>query len=118
MFSRRTLACLARIVLAWFVLHLGAGVAAPALRAPVGELVCSGGGLKLLPSDGDAAKLHAGGGVQCPLCAPALGPPPPAAGFEGVAGADALPLAALPIGVLHILLPPPSARGPPALRLA
>jgi hypothetical protein len=117
MFSRRTLACLARIVLAWFVLHLGAGVAAPALRAPAGELICSGGGLKVLPSDGGAAKLHAGG-VQCPLCAPALGPPPLLAGFECAAGADAAPLAPLPAGPLHVLLPPPSARGPPALHLA
>lgn len=117
MFSRRTLAFLARIVLAWFVLHLGAGVAAPALHGPAGELVCSGGGLKVLPADGGAAKLHAGG-VQCPLCAPALGPPPLQASFEGVAASDAAPLAPLAVGALHVLLTPPTARGPPALRLA
>jgi hypothetical protein len=117
MFSRRSLALLARIVLAWFALHLGAGVAAPVLHASAGELVCSGGLLKVLPAEGDAAKLHAGG-VQCPLCAPALAPPPALAGLAVVRLAAAAAVAPPRMGTPRILLAPPTARGPPALRLA
>ena len=111
-------ACLlARVVLAWFALYLGAAVAAP-LVAPGGfAVVCSADGIARpvqvddagIPGDARHASLH------CPLCVPASAPPP----------ALATEAATPPQPLAHALPPspptapstsaaaPPPARGPP-----
>ncbi|MCG2594838.1 hypothetical protein LZ009_18825 [Ramlibacter sp. XY19] len=112
MFSRRLTTCLARFVLAWFVLHVGAGVAAPVVNPQALQVVCAGSGLKLVPGgDGDAQVVA--GGLDCPLCSPALAPPPAPAAMPllqaapplVVAQPESITLAASPV--------PPPARGPP-----
>jgi hypothetical protein len=117
MASQRTVRFLARFVLAWFALYLGAAVAAP-LVAPGGyAVVCSADGIARLvqvddsgvPGDARHATLH------CPLCVPASAPPPPA---ELRAAQPPLPLACeLPAGTDEwpsaVAAAPPPARGPP-----
>ena len=117
MLSRRSMVFLARFVLAWFVLHVGAGVAAPMVNPQALQVVCAGSGLKLVPGDDGQAQVVRSG-LDCPLCSPALAPPPtPAA-------APLLPSAPPPAAVQPQPFVPPSnqapppARGPPASAFA
>ena len=59
---------LARLVLVWFALALGAAMASPVVHPQAAELVCSGGEIKrLVLGDADApAPSHT---LDCPLCA-------------------------------------------------
>lgn len=103
---------LARLVLAWFVLAVGAAVAAPMVQPGGGmQLVCSGGGLQLVPGDGDAGT--ASFTLDCPLCTPAYAPPPAARSLAPVAtGSQPLPQRAAVSAQLAPSWTPP-ARGPP-----
>lgn len=114
MLPRRLLPLFARFVLAWFALHVGAGVAAPALHpAAALQMVCAGGSLKALPGSGDDAALRLAS-IDCPLCAPAIAPPP------GAVQAAVLPASYAPAPEMAIAAAPPNefapppARGPPA----
>ena len=72
----RNASFLARLVLAWFALSLGAAVASPVLHPQGVQLVCSAGGaLKLvLPADdGQAPQVRSG--MDCPLCVSVDAPP-------------------------------------------
>jgi len=113
----RSAAFLARCVLAWFVVALGVAVAAPLVQPRALQLVCGAGAVKLLPQDGEDA-APAALTLDCALCAPALGPPPPA--FALVLPAAGSPqqrvLVAAPPADAADLHPPP--RGPPADLLA
>lgn len=107
---------LARFVLVWFALALGAAIASPIVKPQAVELVCSAGGaVKLVTSD-DGAPSSAGHTLDCPLCLISSAPPP------------ALQLQVEPQQPLaHALRPIPAApiagrtaaplpaRGPPAL---
>lgn len=108
---------LARLVLAWFALALGAAVAAPFVKPQALELVCSAGSTVKLVQTGDEGGAATGHVLDCPLCLVG-GAPPPA---PHVAPVHAQPLA-------HVLRPlPPAAhcavrtaaplppRGPPVL---
>jgi hypothetical protein len=108
---------LARLVLAWFVLSLGAAIASPLIQPQALELVCSAGGaMKLIVKSDDGTQKTSGHTLDCPLCA-TLGAPPPAARVQAEppqALAHALP----PLAVAHIAdrtAAPLPARGPPAL---
>jgi hypothetical protein len=112
----RTARFLARLVLAWFVLCLGAAAAASALQPQGLEMVCSGGSMKLLPAqdsdDGNGGTLRIG--LDCPLCSPAAAPPPAPLAWAPAAGAHAV---AQPGANRALPRPPalsPPARGPPA----
>ena len=73
----RTSSMLVRLVLAWFVLTLGAASAAPVMQPTTMALVCSEGGAKVVFVDQDGAALHGKGHtLDCPLCLPAALPPP------------------------------------------
>jgi hypothetical protein len=105
--------CLARFVLAWFVLHVGAGVAATVVDPQALQVVCAGSGVKLVPGDDGQARLVSGG-LDCPLCSPALAPPPVPVAMpllQSVAP-QALPQPRL-VFPFENQAPPP-ARGPPA----
>ena len=114
MLPRRLLTLLARFVLAWFVLHVGAGIAAPVLNPQALQVVCAGSGLKVIPGgDGDAQVVT--GALDCPLCSPAIAPPPAAAALPLLQAAPALVLAQPRVAlVLPPNQAPPPARGPPA----
>src|SRR4051794_31928540 len=114
MFPRRLMAFLARFVLAWFVLHVGAGVAAPMLQPDAVQVICAGSGLKLVTdSSGDTQVIS--GGLDRPLCSPALAPPPAAASVPLLQAAASVRAYARPRPVTaRASLAPPPARGPPA----
>lgn len=112
--SLRSARFLARLVLAWFVLATGVAIASPMVQPRGLELVCVGGGLKLLQQGDDGATPLAVG-LDCPLCGSATAPPPAVhlaallavAHEEAVAPARQAPAAAV--------APSPPARGPPAV---
>jgi len=108
---------LARLVLVWFALALGAAIASPLVKPQAIELVCaSGGAMKLIVKSDDGSQAPASHTLDCPLCA-TVGAPPPLA----------QPTATLPDVLAHVLLPiaaahiagrtaaPLPARGPPTL---
>jgi len=67
---------LVRLVLAWFVLTLGAASAAPVVQPATMALVCSEGATKVVLVDRDGAAVHGKGHtLDCPLCLPAAVPP-------------------------------------------
>ncbi|MDB5858097.1 MAG: hypothetical protein JWQ76_1786 [Ramlibacter sp.] len=114
MFPRRLLTCLARFVLAWFVLHVAAGIAAPVVQPQALQVVCAGSGLKLVPDGGGGAQRVAGA-LDCPLCSPALAPPPAPAVVSLLQSAPPLAMALPRTVTPRPSHAPPTARGPPAL---
>ncbi len=69
---------LARFVLVWFALSIGAAIASPLVNPKAMQLVCSGSGAMklLLQSDDGSAQPSSSHTLDCPLCA-ATGSPPP-----------------------------------------
>ncbi len=112
----RTSSMLVRLVLAWFVLTLGAASAAPMVQPVAMALVCSEGGAKVVLVDRDGAAVHAKGHtLDCPLCLPAAAPPLLAAPCvpppQPTAAALQLPAVFHVAATAGAPLPP---RGPPA----
>ena len=108
---------LARLVLVWFALFIGVAIASPMVKPVAGQIVCSAmGGMKMV-MDGDSDQgTQPSASMDCPLCAPLITPPTPAAhAFEPPSAlSHALqPVAAARIaGLTGAPLPP---RGPPPL---
>jgi hypothetical protein len=112
---------LARLVLVWFVLSLGAAIASPLVNPQAAELICTGTGvMKLLVKNIDGTVDEGGTEVasrmlDCPLCASVTAPPP---------AAEATAEPAQPLGYVLQTIPaahiaartaaPPPGRGPPA----
>lgn len=72
MHTLRTSSLLVRLVLAWFVLTLGAANAGPLVLPTTMALVCSEGGSKIVIVDADGAAVHGDRHtLDCPLCLPA-----------------------------------------------
>lgn len=68
----RTSPLLVRLVLAWFVLTLGAANAGPLMLPATMVLLCSEGGSKIVIVDDDGAAVHGERHtLDCPLCLPA-----------------------------------------------
>ena len=115
--SQRSLHRIARLVLAWFALYLGAAVASPLLQPGSYAVVCSADGMVRLAQADDVGSLGAGhAALHCPLCVSAAAPPPPAAALAASqlpALACVLPAEAATRPAAHAAAPPP-ARGPPA----
>lgn len=115
----RSSLALARLVLAWFVLTLGAAGASPLLHPVALTVVCSESGQRVVAIDADGVQLDAHGQrhtLDCPLCLPAIAPP-------GIV-AQALPRHAARDAAFHPAAPfrptPPAGaplppRGPPRL---
>lgn len=108
----RTARLLARLVLAWFVLCLGAAAAASALQPTGLEMVCSGGSMKSMPADGGDAKLRVG--YDCPLCGPGVVPPPAPVTFARVTARNEARQPAATPALTQATAEAPPARGPPA----
>jgi hypothetical protein len=117
MHSLRSAKNLARLVLLWFALSLGAAVASPLIKPQAMELVCSGSGaMKLLVKSDDGSSKETGSfTLDCPLCAASSAPPPLAQ--LATRPAQALTHVLQPIAAAHIAFftaAPLPARGPPA----
>lgn len=106
---------IARFVLLWFALTVGAAIASPFIKPQSFDLICSVSGvMKVLPKTDDGKAPMSGLTLDCPLCV-AVGAPPP------IMGPTAEPhqplwyaLKATPAA--HIAArtaAPPPARGPP-----
>ena len=108
---------IARLVLACFVLSLGAAIASPLVNPQSMELVCaSGGAMKLIVKNADGGADEARGHtLDCPMCMPVAAPPALAQPEPFVP--STLAHALRPLVVAHIAgrtaapFPP---RGPPA----
>ncbi len=116
--SLRHAKTLARLVLVWFALSLGAAVASPLVNPQAIELICSGSGaMKLLVKSSDDSKASAiSHTLDCPLCASIAAPPP----ASKVSAEPAQPLAyeaasIPPAPIAARTAAPLPARGPPTL---
>ena len=107
---------LARFVLVWFALTVGAAIASPLIKPQSFEIICSGPGvMKMLPKTDDGKAPMSGLTLDCPLCV-VMGAPP------SVMGSAAAPQQALsyalklfPAAQIDVrTAAPPPARGPPA----
>jgi len=108
---------IARLVLAWFALSLGAAIASPLVAPKATQLVCSGASVKLIVENADGSMAEIGhSALDCPLCAVMNAPPPVANAV--VQPSHALSHALLPIQAAHIAArigAPWQARAPPVL---
>ena len=113
----RSAQLLARLVLVWFALSLGAAIVSPLVQPRAMELVCSAGGaVKLLLKNEDGAGERSALSPDCSLCNAPAAPPP-------VAGPAAEPpqplshvLGRLPAArIAWLTAAPLPARGPPPL---
>ena len=116
MSSPRTARTVARWMLAWFALYLGAAVASPLLTPGGYAIICSADGIaRLVQTDDGGNVVEVRASLHCPLCVPSGAPPPPAV---APAATPLLPLAcALPPAPAAwpaaLTTAPPPARGPP-----
>jgi hypothetical protein len=106
---------LARFVLAWFALVIAAAAATPVIQPQALDLICSGGGMKLVAAGGlDEGQPRAATSLDCPLCL-AVAPPPavmPPVRPQPIERAPQSIPSERPIALLAAALP---ARGPPSL---
>ena len=69
---------IARFVLVWFALSIGAAIASPLVKPQAMELICSGAGMmKVLVKTDEGSKEVVSYSLDCPLCASSSAPPPP-----------------------------------------
>lgn len=107
---------LTRFVLVWFALFIGVATATPLVQPGNLQMICSaGGGMQLIDADQPDGEPRLSMGMDCPLCASVVPPPPPV---------DAVGFFASPLA--HVLqpveaarraaatAPPLPSRGPPA----
>jgi hypothetical protein len=76
MFVSRTARQIARWVLMWFVLSLGAAVASPVLNPQASTVVCTSAGMLKLMTLGDDKVDLSSHTLDCPLCASLAAPAP------------------------------------------
>lgn len=116
MHALRTSSLLARLILAWFVLTVGAAIASPIVHPQALQLVCTTGStvkMVVVGEDGSATDLghHT---LDCAMCLGASAPPPPvqqhAQRHEALAHALTPTVAAALAAIVGAPLP---ARGPP-----
>ncbi|MDP3136287.1 MAG: DUF2946 domain-containing protein [Burkholderiaceae bacterium] len=110
----RTARHLARLVLVWFALSIGAAIASPLIKPQAMELICTGAGeMRLLIKSADGGEQASMSLLDCPLCT-SLAPPP--VGHLEVQAAPALARAVQSIPsarIAALLAAPLPARGPP-----
>lgn len=108
---------LARFVLVWFVLSIGAAVASPSVKPQAMELVCSGAGVMklLIKTDDRSSNVVSDHTLDCPLCASVSAPPPVARLNAELVQPLAHVLQSIPSAYIAALTGAPlPARGPPA----
>lgn len=105
---------LARLVLAWFVFALGIAAATPAVRGDGPQLVCTGGMVKLLDPGSERAAPALG--LDCPLCSPAVVPPPANVAAALLSMGATAPAAREIANAPRRMAQAPQARGPPEAR--
>jgi hypothetical protein len=113
---RRDARLIARLVLVWFALSLGAAIASPLVAPRATSLVCSGASVKMIVQGADGEMAEIGHStLDCPLCAVMNAPPPLANAV--VQSRHALSHALLPIQTARIagIGTPWQARAPPDL---
>ena len=119
MHALRTTRNLARLLLVWFALFLGATVAAPLVAPQSLEIICSGTGMTkvLVKSVDGTVETPSSAAMDCPLCAPGGVPPTPAVALEvRPAQPLAYALRSIPAARIAALTSAPlPARGPPSL---
>ena len=77
MLTLRKAKSLARFMLVWFALTVGAAIASPMVKAESFDLICSGGGvMKIMPKTDDGKAPAVALTLDCPLCASWAAPPP------------------------------------------
>ena len=107
---------IARLVLVWFALFIGAAVASPLVKPQPAEMVCTSmGGMKMVNLDVDEeSSAPTADSLDCPLCMPVAAPAPAALTLPAYSGlAYALrPLEAARLASLIGL--PWQARAPPS----
>lgn len=106
---------LTRLVLVGFALFVGAATASALVKPPGSQMVCTTmGGMQLVSDVPDGQDHLPPVGMDCPLCAPLLVPPPPLATGLLHPGAEVGGFHRLPAGSItpstRAPLPP---RGPP-----
>lgn len=115
MFALCRIRLLTRFTLVWFVMSLGAAIAAPWINPQTIQFVCSStAGMDVVVTDDDGIVDPVSLSMQCPLCV-GVGAPPPAPLLSWIS--FALPPHALPVLVAAPSSPlaaaPLPARGPP-----
>ncbi len=114
--SLRNAHSIARFVLVWFALSIGAAIASPLVKPQAMELICSGAGvMKVLVKTDEGNKDVVSYSLDCPLCASTSAPPPPPVSLSAE---PAQPLAyvlrSIPAAHIAALTAAPlPARGPP-----
>jgi len=125
--ARHAARLIARFMLVWFALYIGAAIASPMVH-PVRafELVCSGVGVARLIENGDAGERGTPGdagdigrqsGMDCPLCAPGAAPPPPRIALSALPAQEiAYAMRSIPAARIAARTAAPlPARGPPRM---
>ena len=106
---------IARFVLVWFALTVGAAIASPLIKPQSFDLICAGSGvMKILLKTDDGKAPISGLTLDCPLCV-AVGAPPPVMGPTAERH-QPLSYALKATPAAHIAArtaAPPPARGPP-----
>ncbi len=117
MHALRSSSLLARLILAWFVLTMGAAIASPIVHPQAMELVCTTGtSVKLVAVTGDADAVQQGHhALDCVMCLGASAPP----AQQQAAALHDSPLAhvlkpAVAATLAAIVGAPLPARGPPS----
>jgi len=115
---RSRLRRLARLVLAWYALCIGASVLAATVQPKTLEVVCSSMGIMKVVVNDDGSDTQVRSAMDCPMCAhatPTL-PPGSAAVFVPLLDARAYLVQRVPEAVLASRTAPPlPSRGPPDL---
>ncbi len=106
---------LARLVLVWFALTVGAAIASPLLKPQSFDLICTGAGvMKVIPKTDDGKAPAAGLMLDCPLCATTGTPPPSASAVPEPHQPLSYALKAVPAAhIASRTAAPLPARGPP-----
>ena len=116
MYALRTSSLLARLILAWFVLTVGAAIASPIVHPQALQMVCTTGStvkLVAVSEDGGATELgqHT---LDCAMCLGASAPPSPGQQHAQRHGPLAHMLApTVAAAIAAIVGAPLPARGPP-----
>ena len=112
----RTAHFLARCVLVWFALSIGAAIASPFINPQDTQLICSGtGAMKVLVKDANGKVVESSGHkLDCPLCATLGAPPPESVRIDPPSQPLAYATQSIPAARMAALVGAPRpARGPP-----